>query len=629
MLQRCSSALQNGSHASGPSSSPPYEPIHVTIVGGGAAGLTAAFFAAEHGARLLYYAQRRGNPAFRAQAPPQPCTQVTVLERTREAGKKILMSGGARCNVLPFEVDIHTDYFSESSASAVRAVFASWNLDLCKACFRSRLRDSDSCGSGIFSQLEDPHWGVGLDLQLEEETRKYFPSSNSAREVRDRLVAACQARGVVFKYNASVEGLQLLQTPQEEDGNVHVPPPAVAAAAEPPQGPVSEPAVSEAATVGGVAGAAAAVEVVEEDLGAVRRASAAAAGPAGVDGVSGGGGGGGGAGGGEKGVGGGSGARKGKKGRGPRISGAELAVAVAAAEAEAAAASSTTNATAQARWLCRLQDGTEHVTDKLVIATGGLSFPAVGTDGTGHLLIRALGHSLHEPYPALTPLTGAHPAGGQLAGVSMYGIELSVQVPGVRRPKFSERTAFLFTHRGYSGPAVLDLSHYAVKALARGHGAAAAAAAAVKSVAGAAATAVAGSSGRYVEMGLPSIHVNWTHESAEVWDERIRAVQQAGGTALVTTLLQRHGVRERLAEALVSELGLVDRRVCDVKKAERAALVSALTSYELPYNGHEGYKKAEVTGGGVRLEEINCATMESRPRNLQEPPSTFRLSPLI
>jgi hypothetical protein len=40
--------------------------------------------------------------------------------------------------------------------------------------------------------------------------------------------------------------------------------------------------------------------------------------------------------------------------------------------------------------------------------------------------------------------------------------------------------------------------------------------------------------------------------------------------------------------------------------------VSALTSYELPYQGHEGYKKAEVTGGGVRLEEVDCATMESR-----------------
>lgn len=50
------------------------------------------------------------------------------------------------------------------------------------------------------------------------------------------------------------------------------------------------------------------------------------------------------------------------------------------------------------------------------MATGGLSFPKMGTDGTGHRLVQRLGHSMHPVYPALTPLKGAHPAGGQLAG---------------------------------------------------------------------------------------------------------------------------------------------------------------------------------------------------------------------
>ena len=51
-----------------------------------------------------------------------------------------------------------------------------------------------------------------------------------------------------------------------------------------------------------------------------------------------------------------------------------------------------------------------------MMATGGLSFPKMGTDGTGHRLVQRLGHSMHPVYPALTPLKGAHPAGGQLAG---------------------------------------------------------------------------------------------------------------------------------------------------------------------------------------------------------------------
>lgn len=117
----------------------------------------------------------------------------------------------------------------------------------------------------------------------------------------------------------------------------------------------------------------------------------------------------------------------------------------------------------------------------------------------------------------------------------MYDIELSVHVPGVRKPKVSERTALLFTHRGYSGPAVLDLSHYAVKALTRASTSptspqpridAALTAAASTSGSGSI-TATAGnihscSGGRYEGMGLPSIRVNWTHEPASVWDERIR-----------------------------------------------------------------------------------------------------------
>lgn len=51
-----------------------------------------------------------------------------------------------------------------------------------------------------------------------------------------------------------------------------------------------------------------------------------------------------------------------------------------------------------------------------VMATGGLSFPKMGTDGTGHRIVQRLGHSIHPVYPALTPLKGSHPADGQLAG---------------------------------------------------------------------------------------------------------------------------------------------------------------------------------------------------------------------
>jgi hypothetical protein len=80
----------------------------------------------------------------------------------------------------------------------------------------------------------------------------------------------------------------------------------------------------------------------------------------------------------------------------------------------------------------------------------------------------------------------------------------------------------------------------------------------------------------------------------------------------VGTLLRRHGVRERLADALCAQAGVEGRRMCELKKAERQALLELLTAYPLQVTGHEGYKKAEVTGGGVPLSEVDCKSMESR-----------------
>ena len=121
----------------------------VVVIGGGAAGLTAAYFAATHGAK------------------------VTVLERASECGKKILMSGGTRCNVLPATVDLQSDFFTDSPAGAMRAMFASWDV------------------WGCWAWLADPGQ-VGLHLELEEDSSKWFPASNSAKDVRDKLVAACK-----------------------------------------------------------------------------------------------------------------------------------------------------------------------------------------------------------------------------------------------------------------------------------------------------------------------------------------------------------------------------------------------------------------------------------------------------
>jgi predicted Rossmann fold flavoprotein len=211
----------------------------------------------------------------------------------------------------------------------------------------------------------------------------------------------------------------------------------------------------------------------------------------------------------------------------------------------------------------------------VILATGGLSVPATGSDGQGLSIAEALGHVVHETYPALTPLT-ADPA----VHAALSGVSLSVRVRARSQGKSREATGgFLFTHRGYSGPSVLDISHVAVRSRLAGLAAPEAAV----------------------------LRVAWTERTAAEWQAELAAAQGL----VVSTVARR--VPQRLAEQLLMDAGVpVDRRASDLRRAERNALVEALTACVLPWTGDEGYKKAEVTGGGVALTEVDPRTLESR-----------------
>ena len=214
-------------------------------------------------------------------------------------------------------------------------------------------------------------------------------------------------------------------------------------------------------------------------------------------------------------------------------------------------------------------------THRVVLATGGLSVPATGSDGTGLLLAAQLGHVVHETYPALTPLLAESAAHASLAGVS-----LGVRLRAKWRGKSAEASGgFLFTRRGYSGPSVLDLSHIAVRSRMSG--------------ADQAHSAV--------------LRIAWTAKDADEWQREL-----AGAAGLVVTTVARHLPR-RLAEQLLREADIpLDRRAAELHRRERRALLEALTAFVLPWTGDEGYAKAEVTGGGIALNDVNPRTLESR-----------------
>jgi predicted Rossmann fold flavoprotein len=208
--------------------------------------------------------------------------------------------------------------------------------------------------------------------------------------------------------------------------------------------------------------------------------------------------------------------------------------------------------------------------DAVVVATGGLSVPTTGSDGHGLAILAALGHTVHATYAALTPLTSEPAPFGTLAGVSLPVTIMARD--GTRNATASG--GFLFTHHGYSGPSVLDISHVAVRS--RG--------------------------------GAARVRVRWTALEADGWEEALRPE----GTRTVAGALRRE-LPVRLADALADVAGVPGTRpLAQLRKAERQRLIETLVRGELPWTGDEGYRKAEVTGGGVSLAEIDPRTMESR-----------------
>lgn len=383
----------------------------VVVVGAGAAGTMAAIFAASKGAETL------------------------LVERTKDGGRKILISGGGRCNILPARLD-ESRFVTDSSPHLVRRIVRSWPLHEQIAFFE---RD--------------------LDLPLVEEpaSGKLFPKSQSAREVRDKLLAYARHKGTRLLTGTLVTAIR--------------------------------PALS------------------------------------GVEGQS------------------------------------------------------------NARWIVDRHNEEPIDADAVILATGGLSVPNTGSDGIGLTIAQQLGHEIHPTYAALTPLTVRLKPDttekdnlGRMQFSELAGISLPVTITARSAARRAQASGgFLFTHHGYSGPSVLDVSHVAVRSLA--------------------------------EADEPArITVQWTTLKDEEWEEALRAT----GTRTVRAAVSAH-LPQRLAEVLVAAAHVdPERPLAQLGRTERLRLIETLVRGPLPWSGDEGYRKAEVTGGGVSLGDVDAQTLESR-----------------
>lgn len=224
------------------------------------------------------------------------------------------------------------------------------------------------------------------------------------------------------------------------------------------------------------------------------------------------------------------------------------------------------------RWAIHRDGGRPLPVDRVIVATGGLSVPQTGSDGAGLAILARLGLDIQPTYPALTPLTVDPNPFGDLSGIS-----LRVTVRATSIEEQCEATGgFLFTHRGYSGPAILDISHVAVRS-------------------------------RLAGGPLAELKIQWCDLDEAAWQARLVQGTQAVATVLRTQLPAR--LADRLLDLV--EIG-PGTSLSQLTRPARRRLIDALVRYPLPWTGDEGYKKAEVTGGGIALSEVHPRTLECR-----------------
>jgi predicted Rossmann fold flavoprotein len=228
------------------------------------------------------------------------------------------------------------------------------------------------------------------------------------------------------------------------------------------------------------------------------------------------------------------------------------------------------------RFEVALDDGSRVSAASLVVATGGKSIPKMGATGWGYEVARQFGLRLTETRPALVPLTFEPTLLEQLVPLAGVAVDAIVKTapnsasssPKGDRPQFKE--AMLFTHRGLSGPSILQISSYWREGEA--------------------------------------ITVNMA-PSEDVAARMLGAKTENGKQAVHTAL--GHIIPRRLAEVICAREGLAGK-LAEVGDKKLRALAEAVNAWTVKPVGSEGYRTAEVTLGGVDTAALDQQTMEAR-----------------
>lgn len=226
----------------------------------------------------------------------------------------------------------------------------------------------------------------------------------------------------------------------------------------------------------------------------------------------------------------------------------------------------------------RLKNGREEKADGIIICTGGLSYPGTGSTGDGYRFARAAGHHVTNLYPSLVPLKTEEDWCHALMGLSLKNIAITIKNQNGKKV-YNDFGEMLFTHFGVSGPVILSASRHIILTIEEGYR-------------------------LYIDL-KPAMDEKKL--DARILRDFEKNANKDFANALDALLPQR------LIPVIVCLSGIeAHKKVNSVTKEERKRLVGLLKALPLTITGTTGYNEAVVTCGGICVDEIDPATMESK-----------------
>ena len=231
-----------------------------------------------------------------------------------------------------------------------------------------------------------------------------------------------------------------------------------------------------------------------------------------------------------------------------------------------------------------LDDGKEIKADKIILATGGKSYPVTGSTGDGYRIAKDLGHTITKIEPSLVPLTSHDEVCKKLQGLSLRNVAIQLQI--CDKVVYKDFGEMLFTHFGVSGPIVLSASSYLVKT-------------------------------KNIEQILKEDKVELEIDlkpalSEEKLDARIlRDFEEQKNKQFKNSLDKL--LPQKLIPVIIEKTNINEsKKINEITKQERQKLVNELKHFKISINGTRPIEEAIVTSGGINIKEINPKTMESK-----------------